>query len=101
MQAWVSCSGSRTTSCASHALGGDQRGSDLRHGTTRGCRESGDAVAFAENELRDSSTRGAVQVDTLSNIYPECGGGGSNTIRAVRAEWTLMCCAEDRGHAAL
>ena len=38
MQAWVSCSGGRTTACDPHALGGDQcgeqRGPDLEHSTT-------------------------------------------------------------------
>ena len=40
MQAWVSCSGGRTTACDLHALGGaqrgEQRGPDLKHSETKG-----------------------------------------------------------------
>ena len=42
MQAWVSCSGDRTTSCEPHALGGDQcgeqRGPDLQHSIKTTCK---------------------------------------------------------------
>ena len=43
MQAWVSCSWSRTPDCDPHALGGDQcgeqRGPDHKHINNSGCSE--------------------------------------------------------------
>ena len=73
MQAWVSCSGSRTTACDPLALGGDQcgeqRGPNIKHNTTNkvadgstvkasggsGIVNEQDAATPVKNESEDSA----------------------------------------------
>ena len=82
MQAWVSCSGGRTTACDLHALGGnhcgEQRGSDLKHSTTfhhqQRLRESYSARRVVKEQpesLVVSRTRAVIRIQTMDDVCPD------------------------------